>query len=131
MASVMANAHDFITKMPKGFESGVGDRGSLLSGGERQRVSIARALFKNAPILVLDEATSALDTASEIEVQKGLDTLMQGKTTVVIAHRLSTVLHANKIIVMKKGQIIEQGNHQELIAQKGEYARYIQLQNLR
>jgi ATP-binding cassette subfamily B protein/subfamily B ATP-binding cassette protein MsbA len=131
LASVMANAHGFITKMPKGFGSVVGDRGSLLSGGERQRVSIARALFKNAPILVLDEATSALDTASEIEVQKGLDTLMHGKTTVVIAHRLSTVLHANKIVVMKKGQIIEQGNHQELMTRKGEYARYIELQNLK
>jgi ATP-binding cassette subfamily B protein/subfamily B ATP-binding cassette protein MsbA len=131
MASVMANAHDFITAMPKGFDSAVGDRGSLLSGGERQRVSIARALFKNAPILVLDEATSALDTGSEIEVQKGLDTLMHGKTTVVIAHRLSTVMHANKIVVMKKGRIIEQGTHTELLAQQGEYARYIQLQNLK
>lgn len=131
LASVMANAHGFITKMPKGFDSAVGDRGSLLSGGERQRVSIARALFKNAPILILDEATSALDTASEIEVQKGLDTLMSGKTTVVIAHRLSTVLHANKIIVMKKGRILEQGNHVELISHQGEYARYIELQNLK
>lgn len=131
LASVMANAHGFITSMPHGFDSPVGDRGSLLSGGERQRVSIARALFKNAPILILDEATSALDTASEIEVQKGLDTLMQGKTTIVIAHRLSTVLHADKIVVMKKGRIIEIGNHSQLMAQKGEYSRYIGLQNLK
>jgi ATP-binding cassette subfamily B protein/subfamily B ATP-binding cassette protein MsbA len=130
-ASMLANAHTFISAMPQGFESPVGDRGTLLSGGERQRISIARALFKNAPLLVLDEATSALDTASEIEVQKGLDTLMQGKTTVVIAHRLSTVLHADKIIVMKKGRIIEVGNHAHLMAQKGEYCSYIELQNLK
>ncbi len=131
MASMMANAHDFISKNTMGYDAPVGDRGSLLSGGEKQRVSIARALFKNAPILVLDEATSALDSASEIEVQKGLDRLMQGKTTVVIAHRLSTVLHANKIIVMKEGEIIESGSHAELVHRGGEYSRFISMQNLK
>lgn len=130
-AAQMANAHEFIMKMPKGYESPVGDKGGLLSGGERQRVSIARALFKNAPILILDEATSALDSASEVEVQKGLEHLMKGKTTIVIAHRLSTVLHADKIVVMKQGRIIEIGTHQELLNQGGEYSRFIQLQNLR
>jgi ATP-binding cassette subfamily B protein/subfamily B ATP-binding cassette protein MsbA len=117
--------------MPDGYQSSVGDRGGLLSGGERQRVSIARALFKNAPILVLDEATSALDSASEVEVQKGLDLLMQGKTTIVIAHRLSTVLHANKIVVMKEGKIVEVGTHGELLKKEGEYSRFLNLQSLR
>lgn len=127
----MANAHDFISKMPEGYESSVGDRGGLLSGGERQRLSIARALFKNAPILVLDEATSALDSASEVEVQKGLDLLMEGKTTVVIAHRLSTVLHADKIVVMKDGRIVEVGTHAELLNLEGEYSHFLNLQALK
>jgi ATP-binding cassette subfamily B protein/subfamily B ATP-binding cassette protein MsbA len=130
-AAMTANAHDFVSKMPQGYDSPVGDKGGFLSGGERQRVSIARAIFKNAPILILDEATSALDSASEVEVQKGLERLMQGKTTIVIAHRLSTVLHANKIIVMKNGRIIEVGNHVDLLSRGGEYARFIQLQNLK
>jgi len=127
----MANAHDFISKMPEAYQSSVGDRGGFLSGGERQRVSIARAMFKNAPILVLDEATSALDSASEVEVQKGLDLLMQGKTTIVIAHRLSTVLHANKIVVLKDGRIVEIGTHAELIKKDGEYSRFLNLQALK
>lgn len=130
-AAMTANAHDFISKMPQGYDSPVGDKGGFLSGGERQRVSIARAVFKNAPILILDEATSALDSASEVEVQKGLERLMQGKTTIVIAHRLSTVLHANKIVVMKDGRIIEIGSHVELLSRGGEYSRFIQLQNLK
>jgi ATP-binding cassette subfamily B protein/subfamily B ATP-binding cassette protein MsbA len=130
-AAMTANAHDFISKMPQAYDSPVGDKGGFLSGGEKQRVSIARALFKNAPILILDEATSALDSASEVEVQKGLERLMQGKTTIVIAHRLSTVLHANKIIVMKQGRIIEVGSHVELLSRGGEYSRFIQLQNLK
>ncbi len=130
-AAMTANAHDFISKMPQGYDSPVGDKGGFLSGGERQRVSIARAVFKNAPILILDEATSALDSASEVEVQKGLERLMQGKTTIVIAHRLSTVLHANKIVVMKDGRIIETGSHVELLSRGGEYSRFIQLQNLK
>lgn len=127
----MANAHDFISKMSEAYNSPVGDRGGLLSGGERQRVSIARALFKNAPILVLDEATSALDSASEVEVQKGLEHLMQGKTTIVIAHRLSTVIHANKIVVIKEGRIVEVGTHTELLKHDGEYSRFLKLQALK
>lgn len=129
-ASIAANAHDFILKMPQGYQSSVGDKGGFLSGGERQRISIARALFKNAPLLILDEATSALDSASEVEVQKGLEHLMKDKTTIVIAHRLSTVIHADKIVVMRQGKIVECGRHHELIKKGGEYARFIQLQAL-
>jgi ATP-binding cassette subfamily B protein/subfamily B ATP-binding cassette protein MsbA len=129
-AAKMANAHNFITNLPKQYTNQVGDRGGMLSGGEKQRVSIARAIFKDAPILILDEATSALDSASELEVQKGLDILMQGRTTIVVAHRLSTVLHANKIVVMKKGQIIESGTHQSLLETGGEYSKFISLQKL-
>lgn len=125
----MANAHDFIMRMPKGYQSLVGDRGNLLSGGEKQRISIARALFKNAPILILDEATSALDTASEIEVQKGLDHLTEGRTALIIAHRLSTIQSADKIVVLKSGQIMETGNHQQLLDSKGEYHRFYNLQH--
>lgn len=124
-----ANAHDFIQQNGKGYEGLVGDRGGRLSGGEKQRISIARAFFKDAPILILDEATSALDSASEGEVQKGLDSLMSGRTAMVIAHRLSTVQNADRIYVLKKGQIVEIGTHQELIAKRGEYYRFYQLQN--
>lgn len=125
----MANANDFIMRMPHGYQSLVGDRGNLLSGGEKQRISIARALFKNAPLLILDEATSALDTASEIEVQKGLDHLMEGRTALIIAHRLSTIQNADKIVVLKSGQIAEMGNHQQLLDSKGEYFRFYSLQH--
>lgn len=125
----MANANDFILRMPHGYQSLVGDRGNLLSGGEKQRISIARALFKDAPILILDEATSALDTASEIEVQKGLDHLMEGRTALIIAHRLSTIQNADKIVVLKSGQIAEIGNHQQLLDSKGEYFRFYSLQH--
>lgn len=120
-ASQAANAHSFIEKMPLKYQSPVGDRGNLLSGGEKQRVSIARALFKDAPILILDEATSALDSASEVEVQKGLDQLMHGRTAFVIAHRLSTVSKASRILVIKSGTIVESGTHQELLSKQGEY----------
>jgi len=126
-AAQSANAHNFITKQG-GYQYKVGDRGNLLSGGEKQRVSIARAIFKDAPILILDEATSALDSASEIEVQKGLDHLMEGRTALVIAHRLSTVAKADKIIVMRAGEIIETGSHQDLLSQAGEYANLHNLQ---
>ncbi|WP_413289332.1 ABC transporter ATP-binding protein [Bdellovibrio sp. HCB337] len=125
----MANANDFIMRMPHGYQSMVGDRGNLLSGGEKQRISIARALFKNAPILILDEATSALDTASEIEVQKGLDHLMEGRTALIIAHRLSTIQSSNKIVILKAGQIVEIGTHQQLLDSKGEYHRFYTLQH--
>ncbi|MEN0058920.1 MAG: ATP-binding cassette domain-containing protein, partial [Bdellovibrio sp.] len=125
----LANAHDFIMKTPLGYQSRVGDRGNLLSGGEKQRISIARAMFKDAPLLILDEATSALDTASEIEVQKGLDHLMEGRTALVIAHRLSTIQKADKIVVLKQGEIVEIGTHGNLLSQQGEYFRFHSLQH--
>lgn len=127
-AARMANAANFIEKTPKGYESDVGERGGLLSGGEKQRVSIARAIYKDAPVLILDEATSALDSVSELEVQKGLQQLMQGRTVFVIAHRLSTIFSADRILVMKKGEIVEQGSHQELLSRKGEYFNFFSLQ---
>jgi ATP-binding cassette, subfamily B, bacterial MsbA len=129
-AAQSANAHNFISKTPLGYQNRVGDRGNLLSGGEKQRISIARAIFKDAPILILDEATSALDSQSEVEVQKGLDQLMQGKTALVIAHRLSTIAKAHKIVVMKAGEIVEVGTHQSLLQSAGEYHSLHQLQKL-
>jgi ATP-binding cassette subfamily B protein/subfamily B ATP-binding cassette protein MsbA len=129
-AAKSANAHGFIMRTPLGYENRVGDRGNLLSGGEKQRVSIARAIFKDSPILILDEATSALDSQSEVEVQKGLDELMQGKTAFVIAHRLSTISRAHKIVVMKAGEIVEVGTHQTLLQNTGEYHSLHQLQKL-
>ncbi len=119
-----ANAHDFIMRTPLQYQSRVGDRGSLLSGGEKQRISLARAFFKDAPVLILDEATSALDSSSEIEVQKGIDQLMKGRTSLVIAHRLSTIQNVDKIYVLKSGQIVEAGNHQELLQSSGEYFKF-------
>jgi ATP-binding cassette subfamily B protein/subfamily B ATP-binding cassette protein MsbA len=124
----LANAHGFISATPQGYENQVGERGSFLSGGEKQRVSIARAIYKDAPILILDEATSALDSVSEMEVQKGLHHLMEGRTAFVIAHRLSTVFNADRILVMKKGEIVEQGTHASLLEKQGEYHRFFQLQ---
>jgi subfamily B ATP-binding cassette protein MsbA len=120
-AARSAYADDFIQALPRGYETVIGEAGVKLSGGQRQRVSIARALLKNAPILILDEATSSLDTQSEREVQKALDTLMQGRTSFVIAHRLSTIMNADRIIVLKDGRIVEQGRHQDLLALNGEY----------
>lgn len=124
----LANAHDFIMRTPEGYDTRVGDRGNLLSGGEKQRISIARAMFKNSPILILDEATSALDTASEIEVQKGIDHLMEGRTAIIIAHRLSTIQKADKIVVLRNGQIVEVGTHSELLAREGDYFNFHSLQ---
>jgi subfamily B ATP-binding cassette protein MsbA len=120
-AAVAAYAFDFIKNLPKGFDTIIGEGGARLSGGERQRISIARALLKNAPILILDEATSALDTESEREVQGALENLMKNRTTFVIAHRLSTIKTADRIIVIKNGTIAEDGTHDELLAQHGEY----------
>ncbi len=127
--SKRANAHDFITRLAAGYESNVGDRGSLLSGGEKQRVSMARAFVKDAPLLILDEATSALDSSSELEVQTGIEELMQNRTSLIIAHRLSTIQNCDVIYVLKKGKIVESGTHQSLIDAKGEYFRFFQIQN--
>lgn len=122
-AARRANAEPFIQRLPQGYASRVGDKGNLLSGGEKQRISIARAFLKDAPILVLDEATSSLDTGSEIEVQRGLDQLMEGRTALVVAHRFSTIARADRIYVMKSGQIVESGTHDELLNLKREYFR--------
>lgn len=121
-AAKIAHATEFIEEMPNGFETEVGDNGVMLSGGQRQRIAIARAVLKNAPILILDEATSALDTDSERHIQQALEELMKGRTSFVIAHRLSTVEKADRILVLEKGQIIEHGSHEELIQAKGRYA---------
>src|SRR5690606_34449573 len=122
-ASKMAHAHEFVEKLEQGYETLVGERGVKLSGGQKQRVAIARAVLKDAPILLLDEATSALDSESEGLIQDALWKLMEGKTAIVIAHRLSTIQKMDKIIVMDKGNIIEQGSHRDLIYQKGAYAK--------
>ncbi|MFH1027557.1 MAG: ABC transporter ATP-binding protein [Pseudomonadota bacterium] len=127
-AATAAFAHDFIMQLPNGYDTSIGDRGIRLSGGQRQRICIARALLKNAPILILDEATSALDTESEQMVQKALDNLMANRTTFVIAHRLSTVLHADLIIVLEDGRIVERGSHDDLLSNGGLYSRLHSLQ---
>ena len=128
-AAKIANAHEFIEKLENGYQTNIGDSGGKLSGGQRQRLSIARAVLKNPPILILDEATSALDTESERLVQDALTNLMKNRTSLVIAHRLSTIQHADEILVMEKGEIIERGNHSELISQKGVYQKLTEMQN--
>ncbi|QCK88265.1 ABC transporter ATP-binding protein [Phreatobacter aquaticus] len=127
-AARAAYAHDFILGLPEGYQTLVGEHGQGLSGGQRQRVAIARAILKNAPIMLLDEATSALDSESEFEVQRALDELMTGRTSIVIAHRLSTVMRADKILVVEAGRVVETGTHAELIARNGLYAHYVSIQ---
>jgi subfamily B ATP-binding cassette protein MsbA len=127
-AAKAANAHDFIAALPNGYDTPIGESGVLLSGGQRQRLAIARALFKDPPILILDEATSALDTESERLVQQALVNLMRGRTTLVIAHRLSTIRNADKIVVLDEGRIVEAGRHEELVARRGIYRKLYDLQ---
>lgn len=128
-AARIAHAHDFILETAQGYDTNIGDRGAKLSGGQRQRLTIARAVLANPPILILDEATSALDSESERLVQDALDVLMKNRTTIVIAHRLSTVQHADEIVVMKDGTIIERGTHEELMRREGEYGKLVELQS--
>ena len=122
-AARRARAHDFITRLPKGYDTLVGERGVKLSGGERQRVAIARAFMADAPILILDEATSSLDVETERTVQAATEALMAGRTTIVIAHRLSTIRGADRILVFQDGRVVEEGRHGELVARGGAYAR--------
>ena len=127
-AARSAAAHEFISELPQGYDTYVGERGVMLSGGQKQRVAIARAILRNAPVLLLDEATSALDAENERSVQKAFDHLSKGRTTIVVAHRLATVKKADRIIVLDKGKIMAQGNHDTLISEKGLYARLASLQ---
>jgi len=125
----IANAWEFVKNLPKGIETNIGDSGGKLSGGQKQRLSIARAVIKNPPIMILDEATSALDTESERLVQIALENMMKNRTSIVIAHRLSTIQNADKIVVLNKGEIVEQGKHNELIAKNGVYKKLVDMQS--
>lgn len=125
----IANAYEFVKDLPEGIATNIGDSGNKLSGGQKQRLSIARAVLKNPPIMILDEATSALDTESEKFVQVALENMMQNRTSVVIAHRLSTIQKADVIVVMHKGEIVEQGTHDELLAKNGTYSKLVAMQS--
>ena len=122
-AAKLANADEFISDLPQAYDTLVGERGVKLSGGQRQRIAIARAILKDAPILVLDEATSALDSESEALIQEALKNLMKGRTSIVVAHRLSTIAGLDEIVVLNDGKIVEQGSHEELLAKNGEYKK--------
>jgi len=128
-AAKVANAHEFIVTSANGYYSNIGDQGGKLSGGQKQRISIARAVLKNPPILILDEATSALDTESEKLVQDAITNLMKHRTSIVVAHRLSTIKNADEICVFHKGEIVERGTHDELLEKNGYYSRLHYLQN--
>jgi ATP-binding cassette subfamily B protein len=127
-AARAAHAHEFILRLPQGYDSMVGERGQGLSGGERQRISIARALLIDPPILILDEATSSVDSETEKEIQKALDNLVQGRTTIAIAHRLSTLHRADRLVVLDRGQVVEEGTHDQLMAREGAYHRLYEAQ---
>ena len=127
-ALVAANLADFVDGLPQGIATVIGHNGTQLSGGQRQRLAIARAIYKDAPILILDEATSALDSESERLVQQALETLMKGRTSLVIAHRLSTIERADRIVALEAGRVVEQGSHADLLAHRGLYARLHALQ---
>jgi ATP-binding cassette subfamily B protein len=129
-AAKAAYAHDFIKGFPAGYDTIVGEHGTRLSGGERQRIAVARALIKNAAIILLDEATAALDSESEQQVQRAIEHLCAGRTTIVIAHRLPTVAHADQILVVEDGAVVETGRHEELLRQNGRYASFYRLQLL-
>jgi len=128
LAAKVANADEFIERLPEGYDTMIGERGVKLSGGQRQRIAIARAVLKNAPILILDEATSSVDTETELLIQQALEKLMVGKTVIIIAHRLSTIRNADLIVVLEGNQIVEQGTHQELMKENGLYKRLIEVQ---
>jgi len=130
-AARIANIDDFVMELEEKYNSTVGDSGNKLSGGQKQRIAIARAVLKNAPVLILDEATSSLDSASEKKVQLALDSLLKSKTALIIAHRLSTIQEADRIIVLQEGKIVEEGNHFDLMNKKGEYYKFVQLQSLK
>ena len=127
-AARKACCHDFIMRLPKGYDTQVGEGGCTLSGGEKQRISIARAILKEAPVVLLDEATASLDPENEVEVQRAINTLIAGRTVIVIAHRLKTIKNADNIIVLEEGRIAEQGKHQELLNNKGLYAKLWNIQ---
>jgi subfamily B ATP-binding cassette protein MsbA len=125
----VANAYEFVKDLPNGIHTNIGDAGNKLSGGQKQRLNIARAVLKNPPIMILDEATSALDTESEKFVQLAIENMMQNRTSIVIAHRLSTIQKADKIVVMHRGEIVEQGTHDELLALNGTYSKLVLMQS--